>query len=300
LREAAREAAFSYFGAAAVLYRPRMGKLTLVVWLLLCAACSGGGGGNGDDDDDAPLARCGDGNVDPNEQCDDGNEIAGDGCTLCMVDSERKASIEATWALRTVANTDADCPSGFDTAAVTAQPVDDQGAPNGTATTEKFTCADKMATTMALKAQPYLATVAIQNQSGSSVFATSLPMMVDLSDATNKPLDTSFLTDGGKFQLAWKLVKMSDSSVVPCTAVDTMARVRVSVTGPQAGNTQFQCANGMAITGAFIAGTYTVSVAVLNNVFSNQGQAPDLTNQVIVAPDGLTDLGTVTIPVAAL
>ncbi|MEO8549422.1 MAG: hypothetical protein ABI678_05600 [Kofleriaceae bacterium] len=273
------------------------------LWLLLfCAACSGGGGGSGDDDD-APLAHCGDGNVDGNEQCDDGNEVAGDGCTLCMLDAERKASIDASWSLRTAANTDADCPSGFETAAVTAQPVDDQGAPNGTPTVEKFSCADKMATTMPLKAQAYLATVAIQNASGSSVFATSLPMMVDLSDATNKPLDTEFLTDGGRFQLAWKLVKMSNNAPVQCTDVDTMAKVRVLITNMDTSiskNAQFACSAGMALTPAVVAGTYTVSVAVLNNVFANQGQAADLTGQLIVAPDGLTDLAIVTIPVAAL
>lgn len=279
-----------------------MGKLTLVACLLL-AACSGGGGNGDDDDTDAPIARCGDGVVDSNEQCDDGNEIAGDGCTLCMKDTERKASIDATWALRTAANTDADCPSGYDTAALTAQPVDAQGVANGAPITQSFACADKMAMSMAIPAQAYLAKIAIQNASGSMTFATSLPMMVDLSDATDKPLDTEFLTDGGRFQLAWKLVKMSNNAVVQCTDVDTMAKVRVLITNMDTSttkNVQFTCATGMGITPAVVAGTYTVSVAVLNNAFANQGQAADLTGQLIVAPDGLTDLATVTIPVAAL
>jgi len=58
-----------------------MGKLTLAV-ILLAACGNNGGGGGGGGDDDQPPARCGDGIVDSNEQCDDGNTIANDGCTL--------------------------------------------------------------------------------------------------------------------------------------------------------------------------------------------------------------------------
>jgi hypothetical protein len=39
---------------------------------------------------------------------------------------------------------------------------------------------------------------------------------------------------------------------------------------------------------------------LLNNVFADAGDVPDLTGQVIMAPDGLTDLGTVKIPVTGL
>jgi cysteine-rich repeat protein len=279
-----------------------MGKLTLAV--ILIAACSSNGGGGGGDDDDQPPARCGDGVVDSNEQCDDGNNVAMDGCTLCMLDTARTASIDASWSLQTAAMDTAQCPSGYDTAAVTSQPVDAQGANAGTAAVDLFDCGATMGMTKPLPATTYSATVSITNHAMSQTFATSLAMPVDLSDATDKPLDVSFLTDGGKFQLAWQLVKMSDGTTpVACTDVDSTAHVRASMTNTATSITlqaQFSCDAGSAITGAVVAGTYTVSIAVLNNLFSNQGTAPDLTNQVIMAPDGLTDLGTVKIPVTGL
>ncbi len=278
-----------------------MGRLVLV--LVALGACSGGGGGGGGGDDGPPISRCGDGVVDSNEQCDDGNAIAGDGCTLCMIDSARTAKINATWQLQTAAGAMDSCPTGFDTAVVTAQPVDGSGAPNGSPTMAMFDCAAGTGTTAALPAVKYSAFVAITSHDGSQVFATSVASPVDLSDATDKPLDVAFLTDGGKFKLAWQLVKASDMSPVTCDDVDAMARVRVSVTNADtsvSSNTQFTCSAGSALTAAFVAGTYTVSTAVLDHLFSNQGNAPDLTGQVIVAPDGLTDLGTIVIPVAAL
>ncbi len=91
----------------------RRGLLGVVPLLLV--ACSGGGSSGSDDTgtSDAPLARCGDGHVDANEECDDGNTIAGDGCTLCMIDGQRTAAIDATWMLRTAAGTTAACPPSF-------------------------------------------------------------------------------------------------------------------------------------------------------------------------------------------
>ena len=37
------------------------------------------------------AAVCGDGHVDPGEECDDGNMVDNDGCTLCQVDCEPQA-----------------------------------------------------------------------------------------------------------------------------------------------------------------------------------------------------------------
>jgi cysteine-rich repeat protein len=280
-----------------------MGKLALVA--ILFAACGNNNGGGGGGDDAPPPARCGDGIVDSNEQCDDGNNIPNDGCTLCMIDTARMASIDASWMLVTAAMDSAPCPSGYDTAAVTSQPVDTQGHNVGSAVIDLFDCAAAMGTTKPLPATTYNARVAITNHAMSQTFATSLAQAVDLSDATDKPLDVSFLTDGGMFQLAWQLVKMSDGTTpVACSAVDAMgAKVRVATTNTTTsltGNSQLACENGSGITGAVVAGTYTVSIRLLDHVFADKGDVPDLTGKVIMAPDGLTDLGTVKIPVTGL
>ena len=280
-----------------------MGKLAFVA--IVFAACgNNNGGGSGGDDDGPPPARCGDGIVDSNEQCDDGNNIANDGCTLCMIDTARMASIDASWMLVTAAMNTAPCPSGYDTAAVTSQPVDAQGHNTGAAVIDLFDCSAAMGTTKPLPATTYSATVAITNHAMSQTFATSLAQAVDLGDATDKPLDVSFLTDGGVFQLAWQLVKMSDGTTpVACSAVASMAKVRVAMTNTTTsatGNSQLSCDGGSGITGAVVAGTYTVSIRLLDNAFQDKGDAPDLTGQVIMAPDGLTDLGTIKIPVTGL
>lgn len=280
-----------------------MGKLALGV-LLVVAACSGGGTGRDDDTgDDAPLARCGDGHVDANEQCDDGNSIAGDGCTLCMIDAQRMAAIDATWELTDVGGTTAACPSGVDSATVSATPIDSSGTPTGPAIATQFDCSAGMGTTTMLPATLYSASITLSDHGLTQVFGVSAPQMVDLSDATNKALDATFLTDGGSFHLAWKLVKMSDSTPVSCADVGTLPRVKVGLTpdaGGAAGFSTFACDSGSATTSAVLAGSYMVAISITILNGGTIGSATPLTGQIIVAPNGLTDLGTITIPIAAL
>jgi cysteine-rich repeat protein len=267
----------------------------------LLAACTGGGGAGGGDDasSDAPLARCGDGHVDANEQCDDGNSDAGDGCTLCMIDADRTAAIDARWRLVTASGAAAACPAAYQTAAVIATPM------TGPVVIDLFDCSALMGTTSQLPAALWAAQVAITNSTMSQTFATSLAQVIDLSDATNKPLVTSFVSDGGYFKLAWKLVKMSDPATeVGCDAVSPMSRVKVLAANADpnvpAASTSFPCDGGSTVTSAFIAGTYSVTVSALTNTFATRGSAPALTGQVVTAPDGITDLGTVTIPITGL
>ncbi|CAN5399886.1 hypothetical protein BH11MYX1_BH11MYX1_21280 [soil metagenome] len=264
-------------------------------------ACSGGGGSGADDDatGDAALARCGDGHVDANEACDDGNPIAGDGCTLCMIDAQRTAAIEATWQLKTAAGGTAACPAEFQTAAVIATPM------TGTPVIDLFDCSANVGTTPALPAALYSAQVAITNATMSQTFSMSLAQAIDLSDATNKPLAVSFVTDGGYFKLAWKLVKMSDPMTeVTCDAVSAMSRIKVLAanadTSVPAASTSFPCDGGSTVTSAFVAGTYAVTISALTNTFANKGSAPTLMGQVVTAPDGIHDLGLVTIPINGL
>ncbi len=174
----------------------------------------------------------------------------------------------------------------------------------GTPVIDLFDCSADMGTTAELPAAMYTARVAITNATMSQAFSTSLAQPIDLSDATNKPLAASFVTDGGYFQLAWKLVKMSDPATeVPCSAVSDMSRIKVLASNPDpslSASTSFPCDGGSTVTSAFIAGTYTVTISALTNLFANKGSAPALTGQVVTAPDGLTDLGTVTIPISGL
>lgn len=290
-----------------MLYVRGGGSASLVVLLAACAACaaccactgSGGSGAGDDASSDAPLARCGDGHVDANEECDDGNPVAGDGCTLCMIDADRTAAIDARWRLVTASGGVAACPADYQTAAVIATPM------TGPIVIDLFDCSASMGTTSQLPAGVWAAQVAITNATMSQTFSTSLAQVIDLSDATNKPLATSFVTDGGYFKLTWKLVKMSDPAIeVSCDAVSPMSRIKVLAANADpsvpAASTSFPCAGGTTVTSAFVAGTYSVIVSALTNTFATRGSAPGLTGQVITAPEGITDLGTVTIPIIGL
>jgi len=53
------------------------------------AGASGGTGGTGG------LGACGDGLLDPNEECDDANDVDADGCTACVVDCNDVGTVVA-------------------------------------------------------------------------------------------------------------------------------------------------------------------------------------------------------------
>ena len=62
----------------------------------------------------------------------------------------------------------------------------------------------------------------------------------------------------------------------------------------------FNCADGSGVTSVFLAGTYTVSIDAVNTALQSIGTAAPLTNKTITAPNHVTDLGTVTIPIDGL
>ena len=277
-----------------------MGKLALIA---LLAACGNNNGGGDDVPDAATLAKCGDGHVDPGEQCDDGNSIPNDGCTLCMIDAQRMAAIDATWTLSTVAGDVAPCPSGFDTAAVIATPVDSNGTATGAPLVSLLDCSAGMGTSAKLPAMTYSAKIAITNHAMSQTFATSDPQPVDL-DRRDRQAARRDVRDRRR-QVRARLEARQDvgrhagdvrrgrldgarESAWP-TTVRGWPRARRSRVPP-----------AWASRRRIVAGTYTVTVSISNNVFTTKGVAAVLTGQVIVAPNGVTDLGTISIPVTAL
>ena len=143
----------------------RLVYASLIAGFGILAACSSSGG-----------ARCGDGILDPNEQCDDGanNGAAGDPCSLtcttvsqatcgdgtvnqaseecdegamngttgahCSATCTAQAYTSATWAIKDVAGNAQGCPVGYDTAGLYSQAVDSSGNPIGTCTAASQTC----------------------------------------------------------------------------------------------------------------------------------------------------------------
>jgi len=276
----------------------------------------------------AVESRCGNGRMDGGEQCDDGNTLSGDGCsTSCTTetcgnnvvdvgetcddanavsydgcsatcDVEQQYTITANWVIQNIANTTSGCPGGYDTAALIAQPLDAAGNNVGTPIIDLFNCSAGTGTNAPIYEGTYNVWIAIQNTGGTMVYATSTSARIELHQ--NATLSTSIYTDGGYFGFAWSLVAASNNGALTCTQAGAPSvELIATLTGTsQATSDIFDCSDGAGVTAVIPVGTYTVSVSALNASSQSIGTAPELTNQPIQAPNKVTNLGTITIPIS--
>jgi len=306
-------------------------KLQLFGLVGMLVAC--GGGGNAPSPDAAvthdAAAFCGDGHLDPGEQCDDGNNTSGDGCSAnCVLEAAVHAT-HASWQLKNISGSNAGCPAGFDTAIVISWKLDGSGNPIGTCSPggtpsgscylDLFNCADGAGTTTAIPAGRYRTFVAITNTTGSSIFASSLSDDVDLTTANGAFPNDPGLThgtiykDGGYFAAAWQLVGATSGNALTCTqAMSGGVSVLSTVTGGTASADDiFNCTDGGGITGGLLAGSYTVSVSALDTSTPGLalGAPTNLASKVIQEPttascsprsDCVTDLGMLSLSVDGL
>jgi hypothetical protein len=227
------------------------------------------------------------------------------GCIITSGDDTGEdAFITATWKLRQEAtNTEATCPPGYDTAALYNQPVDANGNNNGPVIIDLFDCAAKSGVSAPLPPTLYKSWVAIANHDNSSQYATSLAAYVDVT-TQDKTFDVQILTDGGYFQLQWLLNGSQTGNPLTCAqagAAGGVEAVGTEVSTPSnSASDIFDCEDGIGFTAGYTTGTYTVSVAALNGSDQSIGTAPTLTNKRIEAPNKVTDLGTIMIPITGL
>lgn len=255
-----------------------------------------------DDEDGTPAGQpyCGDGTIDSNEQCDDGNTIAGDGCTLCARDSG-DAFLTATWQLRNIAtSTTTACPTGFDTVAVYQQRLDANDLAIGAPIIDLFDCVSLGGTSAPLVAARYQVWMEVTDATNANVYAQSTSATVDLS-MSDKSIAFQILNDGGYFGLAWNLVGGTSGSSLTCAQAGAVGGVDVVATDiASSTNTNadvFDCEDYSGITAGYRTATYTISVSALNVSDQSIGTAPALTNKVIGTHNTVTNLGTVTIPI---
>ncbi len=283
---------------------------------------------------DDSTAFCGDGKVDPGEACDDGNSRDGDGCSAsCNLEVTPHATT-ATWSFQTTAGVAQSCPSGFDTAIVVSWKVDGSGNPIGTCTpadassescyVDKFPCAAKTGTTgpipdiaqfpdAASGNQQFLTYVAIANHDGTSVYATTLADVEDLTTADQVfPSDPAqehgtIYTDGGRFAAHWLLVGASGALTCASAMSSRISLVTKSTAAPDGIVAIFNCDDTVGITTGIAAGDYTIQITALDGSSPAKplGTVTSLAAQTIHGPaactptaDCVTDLGTVTLNVA--
>jgi len=252
-----------------------------------------------------PPAVCGDHHVDTGEECDDGNTQSGDGCSAnCATEGVGGPYLlHANWALKNVAGATQTCPPTFDTAAISSQNVDPITLnPIGSPIIDLFDCADGTGTTAPLTAADYVVAIAITTATNSSTYETSTAAEVDLR-SSDKTLSVSMYSDGGYFAFAWHLTRMSDGQPLTCAQAHSTGVESISTSVTTSTNSVddvFDCADGEGITGVLLAGAYTVSIDAVDSTMAAIGTADPLTNKQIMAPNKVTDLGSVAIPIDSL
>jgi len=192
------------------------------------------------------------------------------------------------------------CPTGFDTATIFAQPVDADtaNANGGVISADLFTCSDQQGT-VALPDGVYLMSVRIEDHAGTQTYADSAQVLVDT--ARDSSFDVEILDDGGYFFFTWSLQDSTTGAPLSCADAGVTSSGSVEAISTSIANSsffrddKFTCEDHYGTTDGLPAGTYTVSIDAEDN--GALGPAVNLTNKVITAPNGTTDLGHVMIPI---
>jgi hypothetical protein len=159
------------------------------------------------------------------------------------------------------------CPSGWTTVRLVAV---DPSAPQ-TRSVDTFSCDAQQGTSSYLAADSYVAWLEVAD--GNKVLASSPPTTTEVT-SFNPILIADIYLDAGYATVAWP----------PVTE-----QVMIELTGPTAVTTYFDSSAGAGLIGPVPPGRYQVAASV----GSRREMLPDL---VITAPNGLADLGMLSIP----
>jgi len=270
-----------------------------------------------------PGPVCGNGVVETGEACDDGgaNGTTGDSCSAaCTVVGSSQAHISTTWHLDSVdattgALTQADCPTGFDTAALHTVRANADGTAvanctstvAGTCYVDLFNCTDFAGVTSDLPPGNYLTWVEITDHSGATVYATSTADFVDVT-TVDMNFDTHILVDGGYFKLSWILQGETSGNTLTCAqtaaaksaggSVETTATISTTTT---AFSDKFDCEDHFGYSAPLHSGDYDIVVDALDssNAAISTSMTPT-THTIGATPNDIVDLGTITIQITGM
>jgi cysteine-rich repeat protein len=241
---------------------------------------------------------CGDGVIESPETCDDGNVIAGDGCSAtCQLEGAGvKWQIGTTWSLQTLGGFQFPCPTGFQSARVVAQPADANGvATSAPAIRTAFTC-EAAAGDVKLLANYYLVSIEITDAAGTGVFARSLPELIDIT-TQSRIYQTTIYSDAGYLQFAWKLVGAATGNTLTCAqaGADTVELITTASAGGNPKTDTFTCDRGIAISQPRFDDTYTASIDATLGGSGALGAAANVSGKVVAGANLVTDIGMVTL-----
>lgn len=226
---------------------------------------------------------------------------ASTGCIISSDSGSSQAHVGATWTIKSiVSGSETGCPGGFDTAALYNQPIDSNGNPVGSPIIDLFDCAAGAGTSAPLPPTAYETHVEITNHDNSSVYATSVPADLDVTD-TDLTYHTDILDDGGYFAFAWSLSGKQSGTPLDCSSAGvngSSSGIELIATisgGTASAADQFTCTDGSGVTAGYPAGNYTVSI----DAFTSAGAVGTAAaiNSSIQPQNKVTNLGTVSIPI---
>jgi hypothetical protein len=191
------------------------------------------------------------------------------------------------------------CPSGFSVAEVVSQATDPTTyLPTGTVYHDTYDCSDGVGDVVLPDEDTYIVWVEIKSSSGAP-YATSEEFYVDTLDPSDTlRRDTEILDDGGYFTLTWDLKDAVTSAPLSCNAAQADdIHVLTTMTSSGGGfDDVFDCGDHFATTPGLLAGDYTVAITAEDNG-GPLGDQVLITNKRITAPNGLTPLGHVVLPI---
>ena len=220
----------------------------------------------------------------------------------CIIQSNDDTYVSASWSIKHLANnTVIPCPPGFNTAALYDQPVNPDGTLVGSPTIDLFDCAANGGTSGPLAPGLYLSWLEIANDNDTQVYAKSLSTPIDTTTG-DQPVGFSILEDGGYFQMQWLLKGATSNSTLSCAQAGVASnggsagiQLQAFVSGSNTSASDiFNCEDNYGVTDPYLSGSYDVLVDAINP--NPVGSAPTITSR-IDAPNKVTNLGTVTIPI---
>ena len=224
--------------------------------------------------------------------------------TGCIISSGSSDSVvTARWRFTSVGGTSSNpCPAGFATATIVSQTVDEvTRRGTGLTVVDKFNCSDLQGT-ISLPDDTYYVWVQIESDDGLRTYTQSKEVFVDtaLGDTT---IDVDILDDGGYFFMTWDLVDAQTQKPLTCAEAGVTSSGSVEAISTSMANSQkiitdkFTCEDHYGTTDGLLAGNYTISIDALNSSDLALSNSTVVTNKQITAPDGLTDLGHILIPI---
>ncbi len=219
------------------------------------------------------------------------------GCVISSGSDTSNGYITASWKMTNIAKATLDCPAGFDTAALYSQEIDTNFAAVGNPIIDLFNCSDFTGQSAALNPTTYYSWITIATDNNAAQYASSTSAFIDLT-TNDKSYSAEIVEDGGYFQMQWQLTAGGlPTSCAEQTRVDGIESIGTDVSNSQNfASDIFPCADHVGITAGYAAATYTVSVDAINANMQAIGNPVTLTNKTITAPNNITNLGTVTLP----